>query len=34
MNTGAGAATVGSSTTKSVVKSIIWIVVIDGAAAC
>lgn len=33
MNTGAGAAAVGSSTTKSVVKSIIWIVVIDGAAA-
>lgn len=33
MNTDAGAAAVGSSTTKSVVKSIIWIVVIDGAAA-
>ena len=33
MNTGAGAAAVGSSTTRSVVRSIVWIVVIDGAAA-
>ena len=33
MNTGAGAAAVGDSTTKSVVKIIVWIVLIDGAAA-
>lgn len=33
MSTGAGAAAVGASTTRSVVKSIVWIVVIDGAAA-
>lgn len=33
MNTGAGAAAVGASTTRSVVKAIVWIVVIDGAAA-
>ncbi len=33
INTGAGASAVGSSTTKSVVKSIVWIVLIDGIAA-
>lgn len=33
MNTGAGAAAVGVSTTKAVVRSIVWIVVIDGIAA-
>ena len=33
INTGAGAAAVGSSTTKAVVRSIIWIVLIDGIAA-
>ena len=33
MNTGAGAAAVGISTTKAVVRSIVWIVVIDGVAA-
>lgn len=33
MSTGAGAAAVGVSTTRAVVKSIIWIVVIDGIAA-
>lgn len=33
MATGAGAAAVGISTTKAVVRSIVWIVVIDGVAA-
>ncbi|MCD8338635.1 MAG: ABC transporter permease [Burkholderiales bacterium] len=33
IHTGAGASAVGESTTKAVVKSIVWIVVIDGVAA-
>ncbi len=33
IHTGAGATAVGLSTTRSVVKSIIWIVIIDGVAA-
>jgi phospholipid/cholesterol/gamma-HCH transport system permease protein len=33
LDTGAGAAAVGVSTTKAVVASIVWIVALDGAFA-
>lgn len=33
LRTGAGAAAVGISTTRAVVQSIVWIVIIDGVAA-